>query len=329
MTAPSVESVVLGLRKDRIFETARRLQMQLPTSATKAALARRLAHAQGALRVVLPLLRRDELRAACRDARLSDDARARSDLIAHLLDAAGETHAGPEPRSLGTDGLPRVNDLVVVRQRQYLVESVAPSTTLQHPGIPQPATRVGLVCLDDDAQGRRLEVLWELELGARVVEPSRQGLGVDAPLDAPTTFRAYLHALRWNCVTATDPGLFQALFRAGIHILDHQITPLDRAVIAAYAWFEVDAEGQPLRDAEGKPIPMRVPAYGTADPAEQQAFDDEVIDRLFVLNAERAAEEAKAAEQAAMAGGAVKGKRALKTKTTKKKAAGDGQMELL
>lgn len=53
---------------------------------------------------------------------------------------------------------------------------------------------------------------------------------------------------------------------------------MDRAVLAAYGWDDIP-----------------VPPYGTADPDAQQAFEDEVIDRLFVLNAERAAEEQAAA----------------------------------
>jgi hypothetical protein len=34
----------------------------------------------------------------------------------------------------------------------------------------------------------------------------------------PCQFAAFLHSLRWNCITATDPNLFQAPFRAGIKI---------------------------------------------------------------------------------------------------------------
>jgi hypothetical protein len=92
------------------------------------------------------------------------------------------------------------------------------------------ATVVGMVCLDDDAQGRRLEVLWELELGARVIQPEREGLGSIQRLDPPQHFAAYLHALRWNSVTATRADLFQSPFRAGIKLLNHQLTPLKKAL---------------------------------------------------------------------------------------------------
>jgi hypothetical protein len=226
---PSVASILGSLPKGRILETARLLDLQLPAGPTKAELAQRVAAVPTiTLRHLLPLLRRDELRAACRDHALSDAARARAELIDQLILAAGEP-ALPRPVHRPSDDLPQPDDLVVVRQRQYLVEAVTPSADLGRPGVPQ-ATRVSLVCLDDDAQGRPLEVLWELELGARIIQPGRQGLGTPEHLDAPPAFRAYLHALRWQCVTATNAQLFQAPFRAGIHILDHQLTPLAKAL---------------------------------------------------------------------------------------------------
>ena len=48
--------------------------------------------------------------------------------------------------------------------------------------------------------------------------------------DAPRQFAAFLHTLRWNCVTATDPNLFQAPFRAGIKIDAYQMEPLRKAL---------------------------------------------------------------------------------------------------
>ena len=87
-----------------------------------------------------------------------------------------------------------------------------------------------LTCLDDDAQGRPLSVLWERELGARVIRPAQGGLGTPSALDEPRRFAAYLHALKWSSVTATDARLFQAPFRAGIHLLDHQLSPLKKAL---------------------------------------------------------------------------------------------------
>ncbi|MCA9679872.1 MAG: DEAD/DEAH box helicase, partial [Myxococcales bacterium] len=112
----------------------------------------------------------------------------------------------------------------MVRRRNYLVDAV------HAPVAPDDATRVSLICLDDDNQGRRTEVLWELELGARVLSDRDHGLGDTAKLDAPRTFAAYYNALRWNMVTATDARLFQAPFRAGVQLMHHQLTPLKRAL---------------------------------------------------------------------------------------------------
>ena len=49
--------------------------------------------------------------------------------------------------------------------------------------------------------------------------------------DPPRLFSAYLHTLRWNCVTATDPKLFQSPFRAGIKIDAYQLEPLRKALL--------------------------------------------------------------------------------------------------
>jgi hypothetical protein len=123
--------------------------------------------------------------------------------------------------------LPREGQVVQVWHRQYLVTEVAsPDLCEDRSG----QTLVSLVCLDDDAAGRRLEVLWERELGARVVEPEAHGLGKADRLDPPRHFAAYLHALKWGCVTATDARLFQSPFRAGVKLLDHQLVPLRKAL---------------------------------------------------------------------------------------------------
>jgi len=131
--------------------------------------------------------------------------------------------------------LPRPGELVRARQRQYLVsEVVLPATFERHPrtGL-RPATLVKLVCLDDDAQGRELDVFWELEVGAERIDPTRQGLAGVTDFDPPARFGAYYHALQWNCVTtATSPEdeRVQAPFRAGIAIMQHQLVPLQKVL---------------------------------------------------------------------------------------------------
>jgi superfamily II DNA or RNA helicase len=120
--------------------------------------------------------------------------------------------------------LPDVGQIVAVRQRLYLVEQSIP------PVNPGDSTLVRLSCVDDDAQGQTLDVLWEIEPDARAHKSDRwHGLGT-REFDDPALFAAYVNTLRWNCVTATDATLLQAPFRAGIRIEDYQLEPLRKAL---------------------------------------------------------------------------------------------------
>src|SRR2546428_5552666 len=120
---------------------------------------------------------------------------------------------------------PQPGQVVRVRQRQYLVEEAVPPIT------PADSTRVRLSCLDDDAQGQPLEVLWEREVDPEVITGEGWERLAARGFDPPRLFSAYLHSLRWNCVTATNPRLFQAPFRAGIRIDPYQLEPLRKALL--------------------------------------------------------------------------------------------------
>ena len=127
---------------------------------------------------------------------------------------------------LSTNGnrIPEAGQLVRVRSRQFLVEEVA------LPPEPWHKTLVRLSCLDDDAQGEPLQVLWEQEVDAEIIDgASWQRVGKTG-FDSPRLFSAYLHALRWNCVTSTNPRLFQSPFRAGIEVMAYQLEPLRKAL---------------------------------------------------------------------------------------------------
>src|SRR5688500_8757603 len=104
---------------------------------------------------------------------------------------------------------PSPGQIVHVRSRQYLVEGTTP------PAVPGEQTLVRLSCIDDDAQGAPLEVLWESELDAMPVGRPTWQRAAERGFDAPQMFASYLHALRWNTVTSTNPKLFQAPYRAG------------------------------------------------------------------------------------------------------------------
>ncbi|MFO7565019.1 MAG: DISARM system SNF2-like helicase DrmD [Enhygromyxa sp.] len=224
-TVPDVGSVLQALTHARIAELARDLGVIIPgESSTKAARVHALRQSTAlALGDALAWMTRDELKAALRAHGLDDSGRARADLAGRLRTAAGEAQRR-EPALARDPHVPVVGAVVRVRHRQWLVEAVTP------PSHPREATRVELVCLDDDDPGRELEVLWELELGARVMQPEAHGLGTITALDPPRHFAAYLHALEWSSVTATDPKLFQAPFRAGIRLLTHQLAPLKKAL---------------------------------------------------------------------------------------------------
>ncbi len=118
---------------------------------------------------------------------------------------------------------PKPGGIALVRQRRYLVENVTPPAHGD-------ATLVALSCLDDDAQGEPLSVLWEHELDAHMLADDGWQTLADRGFDEPSLFAAYLHTLSWNCVTATDPNLFQSPFRAGIRIDAYQLGPLRKAL---------------------------------------------------------------------------------------------------
>ena len=65
--------------------------------------------------------------------------------------------------------IPEVGQIVGVRQRLYLVEQSVP------PVNPGDSTLVQLSCVDDDAQGQPLEVLWQRELDGEVITGEASG----------------------------------------------------------------------------------------------------------------------------------------------------------
>ncbi len=130
--------------------------------------------------------------------------------------------------------LPEPGQIVRVRSRQYLVEDVTPGGPAQpallgRPALPARDSRVRMSCLDDDAQGEELEVLWEREVDAELRTAGWQA-ALHKGFDDPKLFSAWLHTLRWNCVTSTRPELFQAPWRAGIEVKAYQLEPLRKAL---------------------------------------------------------------------------------------------------
>jgi superfamily II DNA or RNA helicase len=119
---------------------------------------------------------------------------------------------------------PAVGELVQVRSRRWLVEEVIESET------PGQSAIVRLACANDDAQGQALDVFWEYELDRRILEEESWNDLAAKGFDPQRHFAAFLHTLQWNCITATDPNLFQSPFRAGIKIDAYQMEPLRKAL---------------------------------------------------------------------------------------------------
>lgn len=113
-----------------------------------------------------------------------------------------------------------------VRRRQFVVAEVARSA-LPTNGRP-PQHLVTLASIEDDALGEELEVVWEIEAGARILE--RAGLPTPDGFDDPDRLSAFLHAVRWGALTDADYQTLQSPFRSGITIEDYQLDPVVRAI---------------------------------------------------------------------------------------------------
>jgi SNF2 family DNA or RNA helicase len=124
-----------------------------------------------------------------------------------------------------TDLVPAPGEIVRVRARRYLVDAVEP------PALTGDQSLVRLSCLEDDAEGEPLEVLWEKEIDARRMNEADWSRLAKGDFDPPRWFAAYYRTLRWNSVTSTDPRLFQAPYRAGIRIDAYQLEPLRKALL--------------------------------------------------------------------------------------------------
>lgn len=124
------------------------------------------------------------------------------------------------------NAVPESGQLVEVRRRRWLVadtvasSSTGPDRSRQH--------FVSLNSVEDDGLGERLDVVWEIEPGAHIIE--RAGLPKISGCDDAIQLDAFLDAVRWGAATNADRGFLQAPFRSGISIEDYQLDPLVRAI---------------------------------------------------------------------------------------------------
>jgi superfamily II DNA or RNA helicase len=121
--------------------------------------------------------------------------------------------------------------LVSVRSRNWIVTDVAasllPSDRLQS-GLEPPQHLLTLSSIEDDGLGEELQVIWEIEPGAMLVE--KVALPNPTGFDPPDQLDAFLDAVRWGASSTADIRTIHAPFRAGIDIEDYQLDPVVRAL---------------------------------------------------------------------------------------------------
>src|SRR5262245_18017104 len=132
---------------------------------------------------------------------------------------------------IATTSPPEQGQLVNVRQRKYVVSEVVKSALPAPPIKPlhgQSQHLVTLSSVEDDALGEELQVIWELEPGASVIE--RVALPEPGGFDSPDRLDAFLDAVRWGAASTADIRSIQSPFRSGISIEDYQLDPVFRAI---------------------------------------------------------------------------------------------------
>jgi len=119
---------------------------------------------------------------------------------------------------------PEQGQLVNVRSRRYIVNEVARGTL---PGA-VPQHLVTLSSIEDEALGEELQVIWELEPGARIHE--KMALPEPVGFDDPARLDAFLDAVRWGASSTADRRSIQSPFRSGIQIENYQLDPVIRSI---------------------------------------------------------------------------------------------------
>jgi SNF2 family DNA or RNA helicase len=126
---------------------------------------------------------------------------------------------------------PEQGQLVSVRSRLWVVNEVQAST-LPHsalkPFFTGPQHLLTLASVEDDGLGEELQVIWEIEPGAKILE--RIALPEPTGFDPPDKLDAFLDAVRWGAASTADVKNIQAPFRSGINIEDYQLDPVVRAI---------------------------------------------------------------------------------------------------
>lgn len=134
---------------------------------------------------------------------------------------------GNPPNSGLVDTPPEPGQLVEVRRRQWVVGDVQ-GAAIEGSLSNRREYLVSLASIDEDSIGETLDVVWQIEPGARVLE--KAGLPKITGYDAADRLDAFLDAVRWGAATNADRSFLQAPFRSGVTIEDYQLDPLVRAI---------------------------------------------------------------------------------------------------
>ena len=130
-----------------------------------------------------------------------------------------------------SSGFPEPGQLVRVRGRHWVVADVSSSALPVRIGAgSEPERLVTLTSVEDDRYDESIQVLWNLEPGAQVLERATMPAFDPGHLDEPGRLAAFLDAVRWGAVTSADSSALQAPFRSGIAIEDYQLDPVVRAL---------------------------------------------------------------------------------------------------
>lgn len=121
--------------------------------------------------------------------------------------------------------------MVSVRSRHWMVTGIKPGTLPASPirgPLAGPQHLLTLSSVEDDGLGEELQVVWEVEPGAKIVE--KVALPEPTGFDPPDRLDAFLDAVRWGAASTADLKNIQSPFQSGIEIEDYQLDPVVRAI---------------------------------------------------------------------------------------------------
>lgn len=141
--------------------------------------------------------------------------------------------------------IPVPGQLVDVRRRRHVVVDVEQTTqpvSILHSSLPGTSGVarsqgqhhiVTLSSVEDVGLGTQIEVVWEREVGARILERPAMpfpGLAPGEPFDTPQVFDTFLNCVRWGALSDANRDQLQSPLRSGIETQDYQLDPVARAL---------------------------------------------------------------------------------------------------